>query len=310
MKKLGIALAVTLLLAAVAGAIFPQEVASFLVDTERGRSGLTYASRTVDGETWHYLKGGPEGAETIVLLHGFGGDKDNWLRFAARLTDDYRVFVPDLPGFGQTPRDLSLDYGVAAQTGRVHRFIVAVSDDASVHLAGHSMGGHIAGWYAHTHAERLRSLMLVTNSGIRTPVQSDIDRRRAAGDDVTLPRSREEYRRLIEWASHEPPFIPWPVGNVLADESIADTDFKAELIRRRGNRREAPLEPVLATLEVPTLVLWGREDRFIDVSAVDVMRTLLPDARYEILDETGHLPILERAADSAAIYRDFLDAVP
>ena len=309
MKKLGIAIAVVLLLPAMAGALFPQEVTSFLVDTERGRSGLAYASRTVDGETWHYLKGGPEAAETIVLLHGFGGDKDNWLRFAARLTDDYRVFVPDLPGFGQNPRDLSLDYGVAAQTGRVHRFIAAVSD-TPVHLGGHSMGGHIAGWYAHTHAERLRSLMLVTNGGIRTPVPSDIDRARAAGDDVMLPRSREEYRRLIEWASHEPPFIPWPVRNVLADESIADADFKAELIRRRGDGRDSPLEAVLATFEVPTLVLWGREDRFIDVSAVDVMRTLLPDARYEVLDETGHLPILEKAADSAAIYREFLDAVP
>ena len=309
MKKLGIVLAVLLLLPALAGAIFPHEVASFLVDTERGRSGLAYASRTVDGETWHYLEGGPEAAETIVLLHGFGGDKDNWLRFAARLTDEYRVFAPDLPGFGQTPRDLSLDYGVAAQSARLDRFIAAVSD-APVHLAGHSMGGHIAGWYAHTHAERLRSLLLVTNSGIRTPVQSDIERARATGDDVLLPRSREEYRRLIEWASHEPPFIPWPVGGVLADESIADADFKAELMRRRSAGRDSPLEPVLPNFEIPTLVLWGREDRFIHVSAIEVMRALLPDARYEILDETGHLPILERPADSAAIYRDFLDAVP
>ena len=309
MKKLAVVLAVALLLPALAGAIFPHEVTNFLVGTERARSGLAYASRTIDGETWHYLAGGPETAETIVLLHGFGGDKDNWLRFAARLTAEYRVFVPDLPGFGQTPRDLSLDYGVAAQSARVDRFVAAVSD-APVHLAGHSMGGHIAGWYAHTHPERLRSLLLVTNSGVQTPVQSDIERARAAGDDVLLPRSRQEYRRLIEWASHEPPFIPWPVGGVLADESIADADFKAELMRRRSARREAPLEPVLASFEIPLLVVWGREDRFIHVSAVEVMRALLPDARYEILDETGHLPILERPADSAAIYRDFLDAVP
>ena len=309
MRKLAAALAVVLVLPAMAGAIFPREVTEFLVDTERGRSGLAYASRTIDGEIWHYLAGGPEEAETVVLLHGFGGDKDNWLRFAARLTDDYRVYVPDLPGFGQTARDLSLDYGIPAQTARVHRFVVTVAD-GPVHLAGHSMGGHIAGWYAHEHADRVRSLLLVTNSGIETPVASDIDRARAAGDDVALPRSRDEYRRLLEWASYEPPFIPWPVRNVLADESIADTDFKAELRRRRADRRDAPLEPVLATFAIPTLVIWGRNDRFVHVSAVDVMRALLPDARYEILDETGHLPMIERAAKTAALYGEFLDAVP
>lgn len=309
MRKLAAALAVALVLPAMVGAIFPREVTDFLVDTERWRSGLAYASRTIDDDTWHYLAGGPEDAETVVLLHGFGGDKDNWLRFAARLTDDYRVYVPDLPGFGQTPRDLSLDYGIPAQTARVHRFVVTVAD-GPVHLAGHSMGGHIAGWYAHEHAERVRSLLLVTNSGIETPIESDIDRARAAGDDVALPRSRDEYRRLLQWASHEPPFIPWPVANVLADESIADAEFKAELIRRRGAGREPRLETVLATFEIPTLVVWGREDRFVHVSAVDVMRALLPDARYEILDETGHLPMIEKAAESAALYEEFLDAVP
>ena len=68
------------------------------------------------------------------------------------------------------------------------------------------------------------------------------------------------------------------------------------------------LEPVLPRLEMPIFVLWGRHDRLIDVSTVDVIRELVPDATYVILEESGHLPIIEQPEIAADLYRRFLEA--
>lgn len=286
-------------------AMFPEDTSAFLVDVERSRAGLTCDSISIGGEPWHFLAGGPADGEVLLLLHGFGGDKDNWMRFARTLTNDYRVVIPDLPGFGETNRHWNWDYTAGAQAERVHTFVEMLGLER-FHLAGHSMGGHIAGLYAHAHPDRVSSLALITNSGVASPEESYVAARAAEGEMVLIPRTNEEFRRLIEVASYEPPFIPWPVGAVLAEEAIGQADFKAHILDALVNEKGAMLEPVLPLLQMPVFVLWGRHDRLIDVSTVDVMRDLMPGATYVILEESGHLPILEQPALSADHYQRFL----
>ena len=174
------------------------------------------------------------------------------------------------------------------------------------HLAGHSMGGHIAGLYAHAHPERLQSLALVTNSGVASPKQSYLAVRAAEGEMILIPRTKAEFQRLIEVASNEPPFIPWPVGAVLAAEAVDQADFRDHILGMLLGDTTEMLEPVLPTLDMPIFVLWGRHDRLIDVSTVDVMQELKPDATYVILEDSGHLPIIEQPGLSAGHYRAFL----
>ena len=83
-------------------ALFPEQSTKLGISAERSISGLEYKTVVVGDETWHYLEGGPNDAEVVLLLHGFGGDKDNWTRFSKLLTDGYRVVAPDLPGFGES----------------------------------------------------------------------------------------------------------------------------------------------------------------------------------------------------------------
>jgi pimeloyl-ACP methyl ester carboxylesterase len=286
--------------------VVPEDTAAFLVGLERSRAGLAYDSISINGEPWYFLGGGPEDGETLLLLHGFGGDKDNWIRFAGTLTDDFRVVIPDLPGFGETNRHWDWDYSAGSQAERVYAFVDLLGLER-FHLAGHSMGGHIAGLMAHTNPDRIASLALITNSGVASPRQSYVAVRAAEGEMVLIPRTKEEFRRLIEVASYEPPFIPWPVGAVLAEEAIGQADFKAHLLDTLVNETGAMLEPVLPLLPMPVFVLWGRHDRLIDVSTVDVMRDLMPGATYVILEESGHLPILEQPALSADHYQRFLN---
>ena len=292
----------------VVAVLLPKDTARLLVDLERARAGLSPGVVTIAGEPWHFLEGGPADGELLLLVHGFGGDKDNWMRFSRTLTDTYRVVIPDLPGFGESNRHWDWDYSARAQATRLQEF-VQVLDLERFHLAGHSMGGHIAGLFAEMSPEQVQSLALITNGGVESPAQSYVAVRAQEGELILIPRTREEFQRLLEVASYEPPFIPWPVGGLLADESIADADFKEYVLgtlRQQGDNDR--LEPVLPVLNIPVFVLWGRHDRLIDVSTVEVIRNLVPDATYVIMEESGHLPMVEQPDIAADHYRKFLDA--
>ncbi len=297
-------LALVLLVVAV---LLPKDTARLLVDLERGRAGLSPGLVTIAGEPWHYLEGGPPDGEVLLLIHGFGGDKDNWIRFSRTLTDTYRVIIPDLPGFGESNRHWGWDYSARTQATRLAEFIRVLGLER-FHLAGHSMGGQIAALFADANPGHVASLALITNGGVESPAQSYVAVRAAEGELVLIPRTRDEFRHLIEVASYDPPFIPWPVSGVLADESIADADFKEYVLGTLRQQVESDmLEPVLPRLDMPIFVLWGRHDRLIDVSTVDVIRKLVPDATYVILEESGHLPIIEQPDIAADLYRRFLE---
>ncbi|NIL95537.1 MAG: alpha/beta fold hydrolase, partial [Woeseiaceae bacterium] len=121
----------------------PGPAAEFAISIERYRTGLLPARIQVDGEPWHYLVGGPADGETVLLLHGFGANKDTWTRFAGYLTERYRVVAPDLPGFGESHRQPGQDYRLPAQRERLHAFVAALGL-TDFHLAGNSMGGHLS----------------------------------------------------------------------------------------------------------------------------------------------------------------------
>ncbi len=287
----------------------PGQTAEFAISMERSRSGLDEQVVSIKGEPWPYLEGGPEEAEVIVLLHGFGGDKDNWTRFSKALTDRYRLLIPDLPGFGETNRNWSQDYSIPEQARRLDEFLSMMDLDA-VHLVGHSMGGHLAAFYTGQHPDRVKSLGLVTNGGLESPEPGELAEIIAnGGDNVLIPRTREEFRKLVAFASYEPPFIPWPVNHYVADQAIAEAEFKQYILGFLWQDDSADLEPILPQISAPVFVLWGRHDRLIHVSTVDVIRTLKPDASIVIMEEAGHLPILEAPGESAGHYTDFLGAL-
>ena len=306
MKRFLIALLV--LVAALIGlmALFPEQAAKLAINSERSLSGLGYKSIVVDNETWHYLEGGPDDAEVVLLLHGFGGDKDNWTRFSKQLTGAYRVIAVDLPGFGESSRHSDWDYALPAQRARVKGFVDTLGLE-QFHLAGHSMGGHLGALFTHEYPENVSSLALFNNAGVDAPNESDMLRALANGDNPLVLASVEDFDKLLEFASYEKPFIPWPVKGVIAKQTLSHAEFNLSIFDALVRDRSSNLEPLLADIKAPVLILWGEHDRITDVSSVDVMRPLLPMADVVIMKNTGHLPMLEHPAESATHYLGFVE---
>src|SRR5690606_34979350 len=123
-------------------ALAPERALRRINHHRRRAAGLTRREITLgDGSRYVYLEGG-EG-EPLMLLHGFGADKDHFTRVASYLTLDYRVIVPDLLGFGESDKPPHADYSPQAQAARL-RMLASALGVGRVHLGGNSMGGQIA----------------------------------------------------------------------------------------------------------------------------------------------------------------------
>ncbi|SFA59399.1 alpha/beta fold hydrolase [Metapseudomonas otitidis] len=307
MKKL-LAGLVTLLAAVAATLYFypPALMASArLVETHL--AGLSNQLVTAGELDFAYYDGGPKLGETIVMVHGFGADKDNWLRMARHFSGRYHVVVPDLPGFGESSRPTG-SYDVGTQAERLADFIQALGV-GKVHLVGNSMGGHIVALYAARYPDRVRSLALFDNAGVTAPHKSELFDLLEQGRPNPLVVTRvSDYDRLMDFVFVDPPILPAPLKRYLADRAIAN-QVHYEAVFQQLVQRYIPLEPELPKIQAPTLLLWGDKDRVLDVSSLDVMKPLILHASTVIMKDCGHAPMIERPAETARHYQAFLDGL-
>ena len=250
--------------------------------------------------TLEYLEGGS--GEPLLLIHGFGGDKDNFSLVAPFLTRYFRVIAPDLPGFGNASRDPAAGYRVADQVRRLHEFIARLNP-GRVHLGGNSMGGFIAAQYAATYPDEVATLWLLDPAGTQVALQTSLMREFTTTGRIPLLVAEESaYAALLEVATHRPSFVPPSIGRILARRAVTDFGLHTSIFRQISE--ESPLlEPVLPSIRAPSLIVWGAEDRVLNPEAAADMAALIPASRLIVMAGVGHLPMVERPRRVA---RDFL----
>ncbi|AGI25058.1 putative lipase [Pseudomonas sp. ATCC 13867] len=296
-----------LLLAATAGVLytFPSTLLATAQFVESRRAGLSERSLSVDNLDIRYYEGGPDKAQTVLLIHGFGADKSNWPRFARFLTDRYHVIAVDLPGFGDSSRPANISYDVGTQAERLADFMRELGI-GRFHVVGNSMGGHIAALLAARHPNEVLSAGLFDNAGVMAPRQSELFLRLLKGEDNPLvPRSVEDFPALLDFVFVQRPPMPSRLEHYLAERSLERQAFN-DMVFQQLRERYIPLEPELPKITAPTLLLWGDRDRVLDVSSIDVMKPLLKRPSVAILRDCGHVPMIERPEETARLYLDFL----
>ena len=266
----------------------------------RLQAGLDEAQVTAAAHRWVYAcsDDAPDEAPTLVMLHGFTGSKENWYPVAERLRGRYRLLIPDLPGWGESERQAGEDYGFAAQATRVDGFIRALSPDKPVVLLGHSMGGGIAAVVAARYPMRVSRVGLLDAAGVRFADNAfglDV----LAGSNPFAVFDRDSMRRYIDTVFHRDaakPWIPWLAARGLIAHRRADAAFEQSVLDAIGRGPEQLLPgEVTPGIQQPALLLWGRQDAVIDPSALDVFAAKMPHARCVLLDDCGHMSLVEQA---------------
>ena len=205
----------------------PQRMARLWLALERRRARLTLKRQRLAGAIeMPYLEGGK--GEPLVLVHGFGGDKDNFTRVAGLLVRRYRVIIPDLPGFGDATRDPGARHTVADQVERLQAFAAALGLD-TFHLGGNSMGGFIAAEFAARHAHRVASLWLLDAAGTAAAQDTPMVRHYLEGGEFPLLlKSTDGIGPLLKAIASRPPLLPPSVKTVLAVVSQDVVPVEAE----------------------------------------------------------------------------------
>lgn len=282
-----------------------EKLVEYTNNFERWRSQLEEKKIQLDGFSISYLEGGS--GPTLMLIHGFSADKDHWTRFSRQLTTNFHVIALDLPGFGQSSQIPGLSYNAKSQADRLEKLRIALKIDA-MHLLGNSMGGMIAADYSRKHPEKVLSLSFFDTGGIRTSQLTDFAKELVVGRNPLLIKKPEDFDLLLDFNFVKSPFMPSPVKSYLSEKLMSNFAWNqgifAEILQELSIVEEA-----LPSIQAPLLVVWGQNDRIVDVSSTELIKHMRPDAEIHILDACGHLPMMEKAEESAQIYLSFLKRI-
>jgi pimeloyl-ACP methyl ester carboxylesterase len=284
---------------------FPQRFAAAALEAERSAAGLQRKALDIPGFHVVYLEGGH--GRPLLLLHGFGADKDNWTRVSRTLTAHYRVIAPDLPGFGESTQPSPDQARIEDQIGYLQQIAAALQLE-HFDLGGNSMGGWIAAAYAAAHPEQVDSLWLLAPAGVATAQPSDLANIVKSGGRVPLiARNPAEYQSLLDFVFVHRPYVPHAVIQTLAQRQMRNYDFDQAVFAQLV--KEPPLEPQVKGLSTPALIVWGDHDRALHYSGAAILHQLLPNSQVIIMPDMGHLPMLEAPAQAAADYVQFRESL-
>ena len=306
MKKFAHVLFTLLLLFFLASCTSTQEsMYELAISIERTISGLQEASITTAGQKIAYLERQGSG-DTIVLLHGFGANKDGWDRFVRYIPKEYRIIAFDLPGYGESFKDNEKTYSIDFIAKGFADAVDALKLDR-FHIVGNSMGGWVGMLYTVQNPDRVITLGLFDTAGIASPEPSDLTMAIKKGQNILIPTTSDAFAELMKYGFYKEPFLPWPMRSVLARNAVADGPFKQKMFSDiHANYKDAIT--LLPDLRLPVLILWGADDRITHVSTVQVLERYLPNSTTVIMPDCGHMPMLERPKEAAQDYVAFIKA--
>jgi pimeloyl-ACP methyl ester carboxylesterase len=243
-------------------------------------SGVEDHSIDVDGHRLHYLAQGPASGPGVVLVHGLGGRAEDWRLLAPYLARaGFRVYQPDLPGFGRSERPSDFSYSVRDQARVVVDFIWALGLK-QVDLGGWSMGGWIVQIVASEHPEVVSRLMIFDSAGLE--VKPDWD------TNLFMPKTALQLDALEALLMPQPPSIP----SFVAIDILRGSREHAWVIKRALDTMltgSDVTDRLLPELKMPVLILWGAEDRITPPTLGHKMHQLVPQSELDVFKGCGHL---------------------
>ena len=243
------------------------------------------------------------GDSVILLLHGFGGDLDNWMFNLGALSEKHRLLALDLPGHGKSSKTI-IDPSINGMEKFVSKFLELL-DLTSVNIVGHSMGGAIAIQMLLDHPQTVKSLTLIGSAGLGTNINSDYL------NGFVESQTPQEMTRVLQ--------------QLFADESLVSRQLVEEILNyKRMDGVETALKALSETLKSlgqqtiladnlvasgkPVLLIWGREDQIIPVSHAEKFSAAAgTNVEIKIFESAGHMVHMEKAYEVNRCLLDFLN---
>jgi len=249
-------------------------------------TGVESRSVTIDGYRVHYLAEGPASGPAVVLVHGLGSSAEDWRNLAPYLAKaGFRVYIPDLPGFGRSEQPSDFSYSIPDQAATVESFFDALGLEQA-DLGGWSMGGWIVQRVAYDQPGRVKHLLLFDSAGILE--QPTWDTR------LFTPTTPAELDQLEALLMPHPQSIPGFVAKDVLRHSRQNAWVIHRALASMLTGQDAT-DALLPELKMPMLIVWGREDHATPLDQGETIHRLVPQSQLLVIPGCGHLAPLQCA---------------
>ncbi|MBM3672262.1 MAG: alpha/beta fold hydrolase [Actinobacteria bacterium] len=247
------------------------------------------------------------GDRSMLMLHGVGARADRWRSNLEGLAAaGYHVYAIDLPGHGLSEKGAKFDHSVGAYSRVVRAFAREIADNDLI-LVGTSLGGHVSAAVACEEQDLAKGIVLVGTLGF-VPLGQDV---RASLARLVQETSIEGIRSKLQAVLEDQSLITEEL--VLEEFRINNSPGAKEAFARIATYFRDHIDDDLIAADMvakcaglPTLLVWGREDRAVPLSVGLTVRKILPDSTLAILDKTAHAPYYERPEAFQGVVLAFL----
>jgi 2-hydroxy-6-oxonona-2,4-dienedioate hydrolase len=256
-----------------------------------------YAIRYLDYGVINPIKSGA--TEVLLLLHGIGASAERWLRVVPLLNRNFRIIIPDIVGFGYSDKP-TVEYTMNYFVEFLRDFLKSIRIQR-IHIIGSSFGGLLAAEFAMEFANIVKKMILVSPAGTMQTSTKTLDEYILAALYPTM----ENARRAFSDMAYDPKVVTDDIVKDFVNRMKLPNSKYAFMSTLLGIRNTQNLENRLTKIILPTLLIWGREDKMIpSVHAEDYLR--IRNSKLIMIPNSGHTPYTETPSVFAKIALDFL----
>ena len=252
----------------------------------------------VFGQSIHYFDLGSR--PVVVLLHGLGSRKEDWLPMLEPLSQKYRLLVPDQIGFGKSEKPL-LDYSVQTYVDFLNEFLRQLKVEKAS-MVGESLGGWIAGLYVAelgggAHLIAVEKLVLVDAAGLQQDKPpSNLN-----------PSSLAAMRGLMEAVFYDTSWLTEDaLRKIFTDKLAAHDGYTVRSLLGNPALSAERLDDKLGNIKIATLVVWGKQDKLLPMASGERYAAGIVGAKLVSFDKCGHVPPIEKTEEFVAAVTGFL----
>jgi pimeloyl-ACP methyl ester carboxylesterase len=254
---------------------------------------------TVFGQAIHYFDVGS--GPVVVLLHGLGSRKEDWMPVLEPLAQKNRLLVPDQIGFGKSDKPL-LDYSIQTYVDFLNEFLRQMKVEKAS-LVGESLGGWIAALYVvevsgEGHMVPVEKLVLVDAAGLKqeTPPPSNLNPSSLAG----MRGLMEEVFYDTSWLNED------ALRKIFTDKLSIHDGYTVRSILSNPALAGERVDDRLGSIKTPTLVTWGKQDKLVPIASGERYAAGIAGAKLVSFDKCGHVPPFEKTEEFVAAVTAFL----
>lgn len=260
----------------------------------------------VGGSRIHIRESGNSNAPAILFIHGFGASLHTWEDWTKELEKDFRVIRFDLPGFGLSGPDQTVNYS-DERSAQIILQLLSTLQVKKVSVVGNSIGGRIAWYFTAMHPDRVEKLVLISPDGFESPGMSYNKAPEIPSylSMINYIFPKFVFRENLEIAYSNKSVLSSQLFERYYELALYPGNRQAMIDRMRQTVLKDPA-PFLKKIHCPVLLLWGEHDAMIPIQNAKDYLALIPQAELQVLQNQGHLPQEEDPQRSLPYLLQFL----